>query len=77
MGADADIVVYDPDYRGTIRLKDNPNGIDYNIYEGTEVSGRPEVVLLRGKIVARDGRFVGELGQGRFLASEAGGYCFQ
>ena len=77
VGADADIVVYDPDYRGTIRLKDNPNGIDYNIYEGTEVSGRPEVVLLRGKIVARDGRFVGELGQGRFLASEAGGYCFQ
>ena len=77
VGSDADIVVFDPDYRGTIKLEDNPNGIDYNIYEGTEISGRPEIVLLRGKIVAKDGKFVGELGQGEFIRSEAGGYCFK
>ena len=77
VGSDADIVVYDPDYRGTIRLADNPNGIDYNIYEGTEISGRPELVFLRGRIVAREGKFTGQLGQGQFIASESGGYCFQ
>lgn len=77
VGSDADIVVYDPDYRGTVRLADNPNGVDYNIYEGTELSGRPELVFLRGRIVAREGQFVGELGQGQFIASQAGGYCFQ
>ena len=36
-----------------------------------------EIVLLRGKIVAKDGKFVGELGQGEFIRSEAGGYCFK
>ena len=77
VGSDADIVVYDPDYRGTIRLADNPNGIDYNIYEGAEISGRPELVFLRGRIVAREGKFTGQLGQGQFIASESGGYCFQ
>ena len=77
VGSDADIVVYDPAYRGVIRLEDNPNGVGYNIYEGTEISGRPELVFLRGKLVAKEGKFVGELGQGQFIESEAGGYCFQ
>ena len=77
VGSDADIVIFDPNYRGTIKLEDNPNGIDYNIYEGTELSGRPEIVFLRGRIVAKEGRFVGEIGQGQFIESKAGGYCFQ
>ena len=76
VGSDADIVVYDPNYRGVVRLEDNPNGIDYNIYEGTELSGRPELVFLRGNLVAKEGKFVGELGQGQFLKSQCGGYCF-
>lgn len=70
IGSDADIVVFDPEYRGVVRLEDNPNGIDYNIYEGREQIGRPETVLLRGKVVVEDGKFVGELGQGKYIESE-------
>jgi len=77
VGSDADIVVFDPEYRGTIRLEDNPNGVDYNIYEGREQIGRPEVVLLRGKVVLEDAKFVGELGQGKFIPCEPYASCFE
>ena len=46
----------------------------YSVIEGKNPR---EIVLLRGKIVAKDGKFVGELGQGEFIRSEAGGYCFK
>ena len=77
VGSDADIVVFDPEYRGVVRLEDNPNGIDYNIYEGREQIGRPEVVLLRGKVVLEDAKFVGELGQGKFIPCEPYAYCYE
>lgn len=77
VGSDADIVIFDPEYRGTIRLEDNPNGIDYNIYEGREQIGRPEVVLLRGIVVLDDAKFVGKLGQGKFLSSQPYAYCYE
>lgn len=77
VGSDADIVIFDPTYRGTIRLEDNPNGVDYNIYEGREQIGRPETVLLRGKVVVDHATFVGKLGQGEFIASEAYAYCYE
>ena len=70
IGSDADIVIFDPEYRGIVKLEDNPNGIDYNIYEGREQIGRPETVLLRGKVVVEDGKFVGKLGQGKYIESK-------
>lgn len=76
-GSDADLVIYDPDYRGEIHLEDNPNGVDYNIYEGTPTVGRPEVVLLRGSVVAKDGKFTGKIGQGRFIPSRPFAKCFE
>lgn len=77
VGSDADIVVYDPDYRGTVRLADAPNGIDYNVYEGEELIGRPQYVFLRGNLVAQEGKFVGTIGEGRFVESEPYAYCFR
>lgn len=77
VGSDADIVIYDPEYRGVISNETNPNGIDYNTYEGMEVIGRPEYVFIRGNLVAEKGEFVGKLGQGEFIPSEAYAYCFQ
>ncbi len=77
VGSDADIVIFDPDYRGTVRLEDNPNGVDYNIYEGREQIGRPETVLLRGSVVVEEGKFVGTLGQGQFIPSKPYAYCFE
>ena len=69
-GSDADLVVYDPDYRGTISAKTHQMNLDYNSFEGMEIKGRPHVVTVRGKVAARDGVFVGEFGRGKFLERE-------
>ncbi|GAB4251315.1 MAG: dihydropyrimidinase [Candidatus Methylacidiphilales bacterium] len=66
-GSDADLVVYDPSYRGVISAKRHRMNVDYNAYEGWAVEGRPAVVTLRGQVMVRDGEFVGPKGQGRFL----------
>jgi dihydropyrimidinase len=70
IGSDADLVVYDPNYRGTISAKTHHMNIDYNSFEGMQITGRPHVVTVRGKVAARDGKFVGEFGRGRYLERE-------
>jgi dihydropyrimidinase len=67
VGADADIVVYDPVYRGTISAANQYTNNDYNGFEGRAIEGRPSVVTVRGKVQVRDGKFVGEPGRGRML----------
>ncbi|MEM1305054.1 MAG: amidohydrolase family protein, partial [Planctomycetota bacterium] len=67
-GSDADLVVYDPDYRGVISAATHQSDTDYNAFEGFEIEGRPSVVTVRGEVMVRDGEFVGQLGHGRFLA---------
>jgi dihydropyrimidinase len=69
-GADADLVVYDPTYRGKISAATQTMNVDYNAFEGMAIEGRPHVVTVRGKIAARDGKFVGESGRGKFLQRE-------
>lgn len=76
VGSDADIIILDPAYKGTVRLNDNPNGVDYNIYEGKELLGRVETVLLRGNVVVENAKFTGEYGQGQFVRSEAFGAAY-
>ncbi len=61
VGSDADIVVFDPDYRGTITVDTNPTGVAYNIFEGLEQIGRADTVLLRGKTMVEGGKYLGEL----------------
>src|SRR5438067_1366226 len=70
VGSDADLVVYDPNYRGKISAKTHQMNLDYNSFEGFEIQGRPHLVTVRGKIAARDGKFVGEFGRGQFLKRE-------
>ena len=70
LGSDADLVVYDPNYRGTISAKTHSMNLDYNSFEGFEVEGRPHVVTVRGRVAARDGKFVGEVGRGKLLQRE-------
>jgi len=69
-GSDADLVVYDPDYRGQISASTQSMNVDYNPFEGFEIEGRPQIVTLRGQIVVRDGQFVGQPGRGKFLARQ-------
>ena len=67
LGADADLVIFDPNYQGTISAKTQQMNVDYSAFEGWEIVGRPEVVTVRGEIQVRDGKFVGTLGRGQFL----------
>ena len=67
VGSDADLVIFDPDYRGTISAATQHVNNDYNGFEGMEIEGRPSVVTVRGKVQVRDGQFVGERGRGQFL----------
>lgn len=67
VGADADLVVYDPDYRGVISASTHKMNVDYSAFEGVEIDGRPSVVTVRGQVAARDGEFVGDEGRGKLL----------
>lgn len=67
-GADADLVVYDPSYEGSISVKTQTMNVDYSAFEGWKLLGRPSVVTVRGEVAVRDGTFVGTVGRGQFLA---------
>jgi dihydropyrimidinase len=66
-GADADLVIFDPEHRGTIRAANQTMNVDYSAFEGWEIQGRPEIVTLRGEVAVRDGKYVGTPGRGEFL----------
>jgi len=66
-GADADVVVWDPDRRQSLSAADLHMAVDHSPYEGRIATGWPEVVLSRGRVAARHGVFVGEAGSGRYL----------
>ena len=51
VGADADIVVWDPKKKKTITAKTQASAIDYNVFEGFEVTGLPRFTLSRGEVV--------------------------
>jgi dihydropyrimidinase len=70
VGSDADLVVYDTSYRGTISAATQHGINDYNGFEGFAIEGRPSVVTVRGKVQVRDGVFVGEQNRGRMLRRE-------
>ncbi|OSN09332.1 dihydropyrimidinase [Lonsdalea britannica] len=65
--ADADLVVFDPHRRMTLRHDDMHDNGDYSPYEGMACQGWPIMTLSRGEIVWRDGVFSGRAGHGRFL----------
>lgn len=69
-GSDADLVVYDPKYKGVISAKTQSINVDYNAFEGMPIEGRPHIVTVRGQVAARDGKFIGQAGRGRLLQRE-------
>lgn len=70
VGADADLVVWDPDYTGTISHETSLSAVDYNAFEGWKVRGRASVVTVRGEVQALDGAFVGTVGRGKLIPRE-------
>jgi dihydropyrimidinase len=67
VGSDGDIVVFDPEKRHTISAASHHSKSDYNLYEGTEVTGAPELVLLRGKVLVDGDELVAQPGVGQFI----------
>ena len=70
IGSDADLVIYDPNYRGTISARNQSVNVDYNAFEGMPIEGRPYLVTVRGQVAVRDGKFVGTVGRGQLLERE-------
>jgi dihydropyrimidinase len=73
VGRDADLVLFDPTARRTIRATDLHHTSDYTPYEGLEVTGAVRDVFVRGRTVIRDGTFVGRRGAGLFVERAAVG----
>ncbi|GIL01130.1 MAG: dihydropyrimidinase [Alphaproteobacteria bacterium] len=69
-GADADIVVWDPEKTKKITARKQQSVIDYNVFEGFKVKGLPRFVLTRGQLVVDDGKVKARPGQGEFVARE-------
>lgn len=70
VGADADVVVWDPNRTQSLDADRLHMRTDHSPYAGMVSTGWPELVLSRGTVVARDGRFTGERGAGRYLARD-------
>ncbi len=74
-GSDADLVIFDPDYRA--RISALHSGLDYSPFEGMEQKGRAEKVFLRGRLTVADGKFVGQRGQGKFVRRAPYGMAYE
>ncbi|MDC7218764.1 MAG: dihydropyrimidinase [Spirochaetales bacterium] len=66
IGADADLMLFDPEKEHTISAETHHMNVDYNCYEGMKVKGWPKQVLVRGKTLVKDGEWLGEEGYGNF-----------
>src|SRR5919202_742857 len=67
VGSDGDVVVLDPGRRHTLSAKTHHSKSDYNLYEGTEVVGAVDTVLLRGQVLVENGELVAQPGVGQFV----------
>ena len=67
VGSDADLVIFDPERRHTISAATQHSRSDYNLYEGTEVTGAVETVFLRGQVLVEGGELVAKPGIGQFV----------
>jgi dihydropyrimidinase len=66
-GADADIVIWDPQREVTYGRAYSQQRTDYNLFEGWKLKGFPEQVYLRGQLIVDRGRWLGRAGMGQFL----------
>ena len=71
VGSDADLVVFDPAYQGTITAAAQEMNVDYSAFEGWPITGRAETVAVRGKIQVQNGRFTGTTDHGQMLRRPA------
>jgi dihydropyrimidinase len=66
-GSDADLVIWDPEKRVRYGVAHSHHRTDYNLYEGWELTGMPEKIFLRGKLIVDGEKWLGKAGNGQFL----------
>ncbi|QEK11792.1 dihydropyrimidinase [Crassaminicella thermophila] len=66
-GSDADIVIYDPNKKFVVSKENMHSDVDHTIWEGIELKGYPVMTFSRGKLVYKDGQFLGTPGHGQFI----------
>lgn len=71
-GSDADVVIWDPERRVEYGVRMSHHRTDYNLYEGWELVGYPEKVLLRGQLIVDGETWLGGAGQGEFIGRKEG-----
>lgn len=69
-GSDADLVIWDPGWKGKISARTHSMATDYSAFEGRKIQGRAELVTVRGMVMVRNGTWTGETGWGKFLRRE-------
>jgi dihydropyrimidinase len=67
LGADADLVVWDPAARRTISARTHHQNVDFNVYEGMEVQGAARHTIAAGRLVYTNGELRAERGAGRYI----------
>ncbi|MEZ4690487.1 MAG: amidohydrolase family protein, partial [Ignavibacteria bacterium] len=67
IGSDADVVIFDPEKKHVISAETHHMNVDYSAYEGWEVKGKVETVMLRGRIAVDKGNSKVEKGYGKFI----------
>ena len=71
-GADADLVVWDPEKQVAYGVGHARHRTDYNLYEGWKLTGYPEKVYLRGRLIVENEHWLGRAGMGQFLNRKPG-----
>jgi len=72
-GSDADIVVWDPKAEHTISAKTHNMRVDYSMFEGFQVRGKPRQVFSRGELIVENGKYIAKVGRGAYLRRTARG----
>ncbi len=67
IGADADIVIFDTEKEVVVDHKNMETNCDWNPYQGMQLRGYPHLTMVRGRVVGKEGRCVGDKGYGRYI----------
>lgn len=67
VGSDADLAIIDPAKKGTVSVKTSHHKVDYNSFEGFKLHGMNVMTVSRGKLIAKDNKYLGKLDHGQYL----------
>jgi dihydropyrimidinase len=74
VGSDADLVLFDPNEKWTIRGREGHSRVDYSLFEGRQLTGRVKKVFLRGQLIVDGPEWLGKEGMGQFLRRSESGH---